>query len=248
MIGAIIQARMGSSRLPGKVLKEIGNKTLLEFQIDRIQQVSSLQKIIVATSTKKADDPIEKYCFTNNILCFRGSENDVLSRYFECASFYNLTTIIRLTADCPFTDPRIIDKVVNLFFEQGVDYCSNTVPPDTSHWPDGSDVEVFSFQALERAHKESIKADDREHVTFYFWQEQSHRFKTAQLLNNNNDWSKYRFTVDYPEDLKVVNMLSNEIKSRNVFGHIEEIINILKDRPDIKKLNEQYYFGLGWKQ
>ena len=131
--------------------------------------------------------------------------------------------------------------------DKNLDYSANTVPPQKSTFPDGSDVEVFSFQALERAHKESIKADDREHVTFYFWQEQSHRFKTAQLLNNN-DWSKYRFTVDYPEDLKVVNLLSNEIKSRNVFGHIEEIINILKDRPDIKKLNEQYYFGLGWKQ
>ena len=248
MIGAVIQARMGSSRLPGKVLQKIDSKTLLEFQINRIQHASKPQKIIVATSTEKEDDLIAEYCLEQDILCFRGSEQDVLSRYYECAVFHNLTTIIRLTADCPFSDPAIIDKVVNLFLEKAVDYCSNTVPPDTSHWPDGSDVEVFSFQALERAHQESTREDDREHVTFYFWKDQSRGFKSTQLLNNNNDWSKYRFTVDYPEDLTVVNLLSNEIKSRNVFGHIEEIIDILKERPDITKLNDQYYFGLGWKQ
>jgi len=247
MIGIVIQARMGSSRLPGKVLKKINDMTILEYQLDRIKGSKRHQKIIVATSSNKIDDPIELLCKKKKISYFRGSEEDVLARYYECAKFFELDTIVRLTADCPFSDPDIIDDVIDHFYKNNSDYCSNTVPPETSTWPDGSDVEVFSFHALERAHFESISSEEREHVTFFFWKNKKNNFKISQL-KNAYDWSDYRFTIDYPEDYKASLLLHDEIETRNIFGHLAEIISILKDRPDIKNLNEKYYFGVGWNQ
>ena len=245
MIAAVIQARMGSTRLPKKVLKTIGDTTLLELQINRVQKSKNINTIIVATSTEVNDDEIEEFCLKKGINFYRGSENNVLSRYYECAKHYNIKTIVRLTADCPLIDPAIIDKVIDAFVQEGADYSSNTVPPETSCWPDGSDVEVFSFQALERAHKESTKNEDREHVTFYFWKDKLNGFKTTQLSNSEN-WSKYRFTVDYEEDYKVIELIYKEIRARNIYGHVHEIINILNERPDIKEINKEYYFGIGW--
>ena len=245
MIAAIIQARMGATRLPGKVLKKIGPFGLLEFQINRVKKAKNVENIIVATTTKSIDDDIENFCHERGIKCYRGSENDVLSRYYECAKIHNIKTIVRLTADCPLIDPIIIDKVIDMFLQDNVDYSANTVPPETSFWPDGSDVEVFSYKALQRAFKESTKTEDREHVTFFFWKDKSNGFKTSQL-SNSQDWSKFRFTVDYKEDYEVINLLYKEIEERKIFGNTDEIIEILKDRPDIQIINKEYYFGIGW--
>ena len=182
----------------------------------------------------------------NNIDCYRGSERDVLSRYCSAAKEYNADIIVRLTADCPLIDPTVIDKAVNLFHQSNVDYTSNTVPLKTSYFPDGSDVEVFSMHALERANHEATSEEDREHVTFYFWRSTEKRgFRTNQLSNTEN-WSKYRFTVDYPEDREVVKRIVAELNERNQFGHLDEIIQIFKDYPDIYYLNSKYYFGIGW--
>ena len=188
MIAAIIQARMGSTRLPGKVLKNMNGSSLLEIQIERVKKSKNIKNIVVATSININDDEIEKFCLQKEINFYRGSENDVLSRYYECAKIYNIQTIVRLTADCPLIDPVIIDKVIDLFIENDVDYSSNTVPPDTSFWPDGSDVEVFSFEAIEKAYKKAKKQEDREHVTFFFWKNKSNGFKVNQL-SNMEDWS-----------------------------------------------------------
>lgn len=245
MIGAIIQARMGSVRLPGKVLKKLADSSLLEFQVDRIKKAKNVDIIIVATTTESSDDAIENFCNEKGIQCFRGSENDVLSRYYDCAKDNEIDTIVRLTADCPLIDPIIIDNVVDLYLQKEVDYASNTVPPETSLWPDGTDVEVFSFNVLKRAYIESTSTEDREHVTFFFWKNKDSGVKTAQL-GNSSDWSSYRFTVDYPEDMLVVEALSTEIRARGLFGNVQDIVSILNDKPEIKKLNEQYYFGIGW--
>ena len=247
MIGVIIQARMGSTRLPNKVLKRLGDKALLDFQIERIKEAKTIDSIIVATTIENSDDEIEHFCNQKDISFFRGSEDDVLSRYYECAKDNNLETIVRLTADCPLIDPVVIDKVVTLFFEEKVDYCSNTVPPETSSWPDGSDVEVFSFAALEQAHRDAVKQEEREHVTFFFWKDKANGFKTAQL-KNFEDWSKYRFTVDYQEDYEVLQLICDEIKLRQVYGHVGEIIRVLDDRQDIRMINKDYYFGVGWEK
>jgi len=245
MIGAIIQARMGSARLPGKVLKKLSDSSLLEFQIDRIKEAKNIDIIIVATTTESSDDAIEYFCNEKGIQCFRGSENDVLSRYYDCAKDNQIETIVRLTADCPLTDPIIIDNVVDLYLHKEVDYASNTIPPETSLWPDGTDVEVFSFNALKRAYIESTTTEDREHVTFFFWKNKENGFKTAQL-GNSSDWSSYRLTVDYPEDYEVIKLLYSELRAKGSFGHSNEIISILDENPEIMKINERYYFGIGW--
>ena len=169
MISAIIQARMGSTRLPRKVLMEIAGQTLLSYQIKRIRKSKLVDQIIVATTNEKIDDDIAQHCKDLGVDVFRGSEDDVLGRYYEAAKAFNSDIIIRLTADCPLLDFEIIDKTVELFIDKKVNYAANTVPPETSMYPDGSDVEVFDFQSLEKAHFECKDSHDREHVTFYFW-------------------------------------------------------------------------------
>lgn len=237
---------MGASRLPGKVLMEIGGAPLLEYQLRRISKSKRLEKVIVATSVAKQDDQIDSFCRKHAIECFRGPQDDVLSRYYECAKKYNADVIARLTADCPFSDPAIIDDVIRLFEEKKADYAANTVPPQTSHFPDGFDVEVFSMRALERANLEAKDPHDREHVTFYFWKYQN-GFRTVQL-NFPHDYSQYRVTVDYPQDLEVASFIAEELKKMKKSGAMEEIIGILKTHPEIKEINSQYYFGIGWKK
>lgn len=246
MIAAIIQARMSSTRLPGKVLKKVLGKTLLEHQLDRIRSASKLDRIVVATSTSVSDSVIADLCREKKIECFRGSENDVLGRYYECAKSIGADTIVRLTADCPLSDPDIVDKVVGLFLASGADYAGNTVPPNTSKFPDGTDVEVFTMASLERANKECKDPHDREHVTFYFWKH-NNGFKLAQLANSK-DYSKYRFTVDYPEDFEVVKFILKALDKRKSFGHVDEIIEILDSNPEVKAKNSRYYFGIGWEK
>ena len=247
MIVAIIQARMGSTRLPGKVLKRVNGIPMIQYQVERVEKSKLIDKVIIATSRSQKDDQIVSFCQLNNISFYRGSENDVLSRYYCAAKEYKADTIVRLTADCPLIDPIVIDNTVNLFNESKVDYASNTTPSETSNFPDGSDVEVFSIQALERANNEAIRQADREHVTFYFWKyAEKNGFQTNQLSNTEN-WSKYRYTVDYSEDLEVVKRIVSELNKRNQFGELGEIIQILKDYPEIYDLNSKYYFGIGWK-
>jgi spore coat polysaccharide biosynthesis protein SpsF (cytidylyltransferase family) len=246
MIVCIIQARMGSTRLPGKVMMEINKMPMLKFQVERVLQAKMLDEVIVATSTLVEDNEIFELCKDEGIPCFRGSENDVLTRYYDCACKYEAEIVVRVTGDCPFVDPVVIDQSIELFLEAGVDYEVNTAPPETSFWPDGSDVEVFSMEAFKRVHMEAMSPEDREHVTFFFWKNGPNReFSTIQLKNKEN-WSKYRFTVDYPEDYEVVKRIENELRERQQFGHVEEIVNIIQSRQDIFDLNAKYYFGIGW--
>lgn len=237
---------MGASRLPGKVLMDIDGVTLLEYQLQRISKSKKLEKIILATSVAKQDDQVELFCREHSIECFRGPENDVLSRYYECAKKYKADIIVRLTADCPFSDPAVIDNVIGLLEDKKADYAANTVPPETSHFPDGFDAEAFSMQALKRANIEAKDPHDREHVTFYFWKYQN-GFRTAQL-DYPKDYSQYRLTVDYPQDLEVVRFIAGELRKTKRFGSLEEVIGILNAHPEIKELNSQYYFGIGWKK
>ena len=230
-------------KLYTKVLKKIDGRPMLSYLLDRVLKSTKINKVIIATSILAIDDPIEDHCKEYGVDCFRGSENDVLSRYYECAKKYNADVIVRLTADCPLADPNVIDDVIKMFEGNNVDYCANTVPVDTSTFPDGTDVEVFSMNALEKAFNEVKDPHFREHVTFQFWQTDS--YKSNQFVGKN-DYSKYRITVDYPEDFEVISYILNELKSRKSFGYLDQVIEILDGNETIKNKNGQYYFGIGW--
>ena len=159
----IIQARVNSSRFPSKILEKFNDKTLLEILINRLKRSSKLKKIIVATTTRPEDRIIEKICNKTKIDCFKGSEFDLTDRYFQAAKKFKAQNIVRITSDCPLIDPKIIDKVVSKFFQKKTDYSTNIMPPT---YPDGMDVEIFNFKALEKAWQASRKQKKyREHVT-----------------------------------------------------------------------------------
>jgi spore coat polysaccharide biosynthesis protein SpsF len=245
-IGAIIQARMGSSRLPGKVLMKINNEEcILEYMIKRVRKSKSIEKIIIATSNNKIDDKIYEFCNNRKIICFRGSENDVLERYYNCSKEHNLSIIVRLTADCPLIDPEIIDLCISNYLKGEYDYYSNTCPPNLSKFPDGSDVEVFNISALGATYLNTKDQNDREHVTFHMWKHDN-GFKTG-ILNNKIDLSNLRYTVDYKEDLEVVRFLTSQINKKYLKGSVQEISQILFDNPEIVEKNCLYYQGVGWK-
>tara|TARA_B100000959_G_C14753451_1_gene530182 strand:+ start:68 stop:814 length:747 start_codon:yes stop_codon:yes gene_type:complete len=246
MIAAIIQARLGSTRLPKKIIKKVNkNETVLEYLVNRLKKSSKIKKIIVATTKNPLDDKIESLCIKKNIFCFRGSERDVLSRYYVCAKKFKVETIIRVTSDCPLIDPKIIDKTINLFNKKKLDYCSNTSPIIKPMWPDGSDVEVFSFNALKKAYLKCHDKHFREHVTFFFWKKKKLMFKIDQLRNKFN-WSNYRFTLDYKEDFYVIKFIINQLEKKKIFGYTHQIIKILKKNKKIKDKNSKYYYGIGW--
>ena len=244
MIAAIIQARMGSSRLPNKVLMDIHGKPSLKFMIDRVAKSKYIEKIIIATTRDERDKVIVDFCIKNNILFYCGSENDVLDRYYQASKSNDIKTIVRLTSDCPLIDPDQIDKTIDLYFDKAVNYAANAVPPEVKKYPDGSDVEVFSFKDLTRAWIETKDIKDREHVTFYFWK-RNKNFTTA-MLDNKYDWGKYRITVDYKEDIDLVREIVRKLKDQNKFGTTKEIIEILESNPELLKINSMHSWGSNW--
>ena len=166
MIGCIVQARMGSSRLPGKVLKKIQNRTILDYVISQIKFSKKINKIVIATTTNENDKIIVDFCIEKNILYFRGNEKDVLDRYYECAKKFNFQKIVRITSDNPLIEPQIIDKCIEKYEKSNCDYLSTEHPPT---FPQGYAVEIFSFEVLENAWKNARKPSEREHVTPYFY-------------------------------------------------------------------------------
>jgi spore coat polysaccharide biosynthesis protein SpsF len=243
MIIAIIQARMGSSRLPNKSLMDIDGKTALEFMIDRVRKSDLIDDIVIATTINQKDDVIANLCINNQINCYRGSENDVLDRYYQSAKKYEATIVVRLTSDCPLIDPDLIDETINIFINKKVDYASNAVPPDKKKYPDGSDVEVFSFDALQRSWVETTDLKDREHVTFYMWDKRDN-FNTI-MLDNEHDWGRYRITVDYIEDLELVRKIVKKLNDNNLDGSTKEIIEIIESEK-LFMINSMHSWGANW--
>ena len=225
----VIQARMSSTRLPGKVLKEINRKPLLQYEIERLRLAKKLDQIVVATSASKESDEIEKFCERIGVPCFRGSEEDVLNRYYECAKKYpGYDAIVRVTGDCPLIDPRVVDEVVNLFEEGGYDYASNVLEET---FPDGMDVEVLKRDALKTSQQEAKMQSEREHVTLYVRGQE--KFKKGNLCAPR-DYSAFRLTVDNPEDFAVAKFL---IESLPPTMSYLDCVELLAAHPEIKKLN-----------
>lgn len=204
MVVALIQARMGSVRLPNKVMKLVNGKPLISYLLNRVSKAQFIDKVVVATSTNPNNDPLVSYVKSIGFDSFRGDEQDVLSRFYEAAKLFGATVILRITADCPLVDPLIIDNLISDFKYHNVDYATNTLPPT---YPDGLDVEVLSFRALEQAYYEAKAPNEREHVTPYI--RYSGKFKIYNRVNDV-DYSDKRWTVDEPEDFEVV---------RNIFDH-----------------------------
>jgi len=230
----IVQARMGSTRLPGKVMKQILDRPLLAFLIERLKRVRHAGQVVVATTTSPADLPIVEWCRDHEVDCTRGSEEDVLDRYLQTARKCQARTIVRITADCPLVDPEVIDKVIS-FYESHAgeyDYVTNCL---TRTYPRGMDTEVFSMAALEQAHREGRAPSDREHVTIYLYHHED-RFRLANVTDVK-DRSCYRLTVDTPEDFELIRrLLENLYPSHPAFG-LEDMVRVLEAHPDWAALN-----------
>jgi spore coat polysaccharide biosynthesis protein SpsF len=236
-IVAIIQARMGSSRLPGKVLMEICGEPMLSWVIKRAGKATLINQIIVATTTETIDDAIEQYCHQNHIICFRGSSADVLDRYYQAATLYQADVIVRLTADCPLIDPSLIDSTVTAFLDSSAEFAANRLPPPFKRtYPIGLDVEVVSMVALERAWKESTVLYEREHVLPYLY-EIKDRFKVL-TINNDVDYGAYRWTVDTQQDLVFIQSLVEKFGCRMDFSW-KDVIKLLENTPELIQINAQ---------
>jgi len=242
VIGCIIQARMGSTRLPGKVLKIVdGKNPSLYFTISQLKQCKNIDKIIVATTILKEDDIIENFAKNLGIDVFRGSVEDVLDRYFQCANYFKINTIIRITGDCPLIDPLIVDRGIEIFQSENYDYVTNTFPRT---FPDGNETEIFSFNILKKAWENAILPSEREHVTPYF-RNQKQNFKIKNF-ENTIDNSHLRWTVDFPEDLQLVKTLISKIDSRPI--HLEDILHLIKSEPELIEINNDHEPNEGLKR
>lgn len=233
-IVAIVQARMGSTRLPGKVMMDLIGKPMLAHELARIYRAKKIDEIVVATTTSSCDDVIVRLCQEHGWHFYRGSEPDVLDRYYRCAKRAGADIVIRLTADCPLIEPAIIDKVVEAFLEKQpqIDYTSNFIPQRT--YPRGLDTEVFSFSALERSWAEDKNLAFREHVTEYIVQNPG-RFVIAGVLNDN-DYSFFRWTVDTPEDFALVKEIYTFFGD-NTFSWMD-VLELMKKKPDLRLINQ----------
>lgn len=232
---AIIQARMGSTRLPGKIIKEIVRKPMLGHVIERLRKSRLINEIVIAT-TKNKNNPILKITQDYGVKIFIGSEEDVLDRYYQAARRYKDDVIVRITSDCPLIDPEVVDKVIKYFInsEDKIDYVSNTLKRS---YPLGLDTEVFSFMALEKAWQEAKETYQREHVTPYIY-EHPEIFRLANV-ENSEDLSYLRWTVDEERDLEFVRKVYERLYKEDEIFLMQDVLNLLKKEPQLMEINKE---------
>ena len=229
-IVAIIQARNGSTRLKNKIMKEVVHgKSLIDIVVKRAIKTSLVDFIVVATTTNSEDDCLAQWCNDNDIKVFRGSEINVLDRYYKCAVKYNADTIVRITADDPFKDPQVNDYAIKLLIDNKYDYVSNTINPS---YPEGLDVEVFTFVALKSAYENAALESEKEHVTPYIWKNKD-KFKMFNFSYSENI-SHLRWTIDYEEDLEFVRHICRKLDDHDSFL-MKDVMKVLKENPEITK-------------
>ena len=234
MITCIIQARMGSTRLPGKTMERITkDKSVIDFVVEQLKFSKIIEKIIVAIPDSIEDDVTYNHLLSKKIQTYRGSLKNVLDRYYQCAKNISSSVIVRVTADCPLIDPEIVDKVITKFIKNKFDYVSNTHPRT---FPYGTETEVFSFNALEKAWNETRNDFDREHVTPYFYKNPN-KFSIGNVIQEKNQ-SNYRWTIDYNEDLELVKYIANNIIKKPILT--SDIINLIIKNPNLLKINESH--------
>lgn len=228
---AIVQARLGSVRLPKKVLKPITGKPMIELLLKRLSKSKELSDIVVATSNRTENDELESLIETLDFKCTRGSEHDVLSRFYESAKSCQADVVVRITGDCPLVDPELVDKCVREYIKNDIDYFSN-IDPVT--YPDGLDIEVFSFECLKRAYQDASSKYDREHVTTYI--RNSEAFMKSSI-QNSTDLSEQRWSVDEPEDLKLIRNIF-EYFAPDIYFSWNRVSELTTSKPELFKINE----------
>lgn len=233
-IAAIIQARRGSTRLPDKVFLKLSDKPLLEHVVFRLKNSSLLDDIIIATTNLSNDNLIESWANTNKISVFRGSEINVLERYYEAAKKFNIDVIIRITADDPFKDYRLVDEAVSILIDNKLDFVCNNNPVS---FPEGLDVEVLTFNALEVSYNNAVSDFDKEHVTQYIHKNKD-KFKIANI-QNDKDMSFHRWTLDTIEDYQFAKKIYSELYKEDRVFLREEIYDLLEKSPAIMELNNK---------
>lgn len=227
---AIVQARMSSTRLPGKVMKGIAGRPMLWHVVNRLKASHLIDEIVVATTTGREDDIIEEWCKLGGTGFFRGSLDDVLDRYFQAAVSFGARTVVRITSDCPLIDPALVDRAIEKFGEGAFDHVSID-----SSYPDGLDAEVFSFDALKKAHTEATLASEREHVTPYIWKNPQ-VFRLGKI-KSATDFSGMRWTVDDERDLKLVTEVYEGIGAGERVFLMDEVLGFLRKKPEVLKIN-----------
>ena len=240
---AIIQARTGSTRLPNKVLMTIKGQSLLWYVINRLKKARRVDKVIVATTQLQEDDPIFNLCKQWKIECFRGEKDNVLDRYYQTAKKYNVNDIIRITADCPLIDFRLVDEMIEYFKKEDLDYLTNGLVPS---YPDGMDVEIFKFYALEKAWNEATLSSEKEHVTPYIWKNSTNNGKSLFKSDNYgfvSDFSHFRLTVDENEDFEVVKFI---IEKTDLNSPWLDYISLLSRNIDVMQQNIQFTRNEGY--
>jgi spore coat polysaccharide biosynthesis protein SpsF len=241
----VVQARMSSSRLPGKVMLPLLGKSLLFRMIERLRMSRHQAQLVIATTGEKEDDIIEKEAAMIGVPCYRGSLTNLLDRHYHAAKLYDADIVLKIPSDCPLIDPRIIDQVLDFYFDAPgrYDYVSNLHP---ATFPDGNDVEIMTMACLEKTWKEAARPLELEHTTPYIW-ENPHLFRIANVTwNSGNDYSMtHRFTIDYPADYEFIKRVFEELyASKNDFS-CEDIIHLLEKRPEIYHINSAWS-GVNW--
>jgi spore coat polysaccharide biosynthesis protein SpsF len=233
-IAAIIQARMGSTRLSGKVMKEIHGKTVLAHVIERVKQSKKLDDVIIATTILDRDNAIEKEAIKNKAKVFRGSEEDVLSRYFYAAKENNIDVIVRITSDCPLIDPIVVDKILDFYISNDYDIVTNASGDLSKRtYPRGLDTEIFSFKLLEDAFVNAKKKYQREHVTPYLYENSN----SIYYYMNNIDYSKYRWTLDTEEDYELIEKIYKSLYKGKHDFYLEDVSELFKQNPELYNIN-----------
>jgi len=240
----VIQARVGSSRLPGKVLLPLSGKTLLERMIERVGAIKTQCELIVATTTGAEDEKIRDLCKKIGIRCYSGDPTDLLDRHVRAALEVRAEAVAKVPSDCPLIDPCVIDRVLDYFFSGDFDYVSNLHP---ATYPDGNDVEVVSFDVLQEAWRNSTRPLEREHTTPYIW-EHPDRYRIGNVTwETGLDYSmSHRFTIDYPEDYRFIKAVYDELytEQRPIFS-LYDILNLLEAKPNLSSINSKYA-GVNW--
>jgi spore coat polysaccharide biosynthesis protein SpsF len=245
----VVQARTGSSRLPGKVLLQACGKSLLELMLERLARVRQPHALVVATTVEDADLPIVESCRSLGVAVFRGHPTDLLDRHYRAGLAYGADALAKIPSDCPLIDPSVVDRVLARFAEGGCDYASNLHP---ASYPDGNDVEVMSMAALAAAWREAEKPMEREHTTPFIW-ERPERFRLANVAWDDTegtapprDYSmSHRWTLDYPEDYAFIRQVYEALYPINPEFGLDDILGLLEGRPELAAINAAHA-GVNW--